>query len=154
MGTHPADEVERSIARLALHDHVCVVYDTPEEQLRSIVPFVRMGIEGGDRCFYVADERTVETVASAMRLGGVEVDQAIRSGKLALATQRESYLGARRDRGRRRHHPRAVADTGTRTLPAPPGPHRRGADRKARLGYWRAASRRGIPGAKPRKEPP
>src|SRR5512133_828648 len=84
--------IEDSLCELGAHDHLCLIYETPEEQRRAMVPFVRLGLEQGDRCVYVADTGTAAAVSDAMRAGGVPVDDAIRKGALAVAGYRDIYL--------------------------------------------------------------
>jgi PAS domain S-box-containing protein len=88
------DRIESCLCELRPHDHLCLIYESREEQLAALVPFVRTGIERGDRCFYVADGRTVADVAPAMHAGGIDVAAEVSRGSLALATERESYLAA------------------------------------------------------------
>jgi hypothetical protein len=34
------------LVRIGLHDHICLIYDSQEEQLAMPVPSIRMGLEG------------------------------------------------------------------------------------------------------------
>jgi PAS domain S-box-containing protein len=82
-----------SLSGLRPHDHLCLIYDSREEQLGAVVPFLRQGIEEErDRCLYVADSRSVADLGAAMRDGGLDADAAMRRGALAVATERETYL--------------------------------------------------------------
>ncbi|HKB92323.1 MAG TPA: MEDS domain-containing protein, partial [Opitutaceae bacterium] len=47
------------LGQIGLHDHVCVIYESPEEQLALPIPSIRMGLERGEKCFYAADKKTV-----------------------------------------------------------------------------------------------
>ncbi len=77
---------------LAVHDHLCLIYETQAEQFAAIVPFVRLGLERGERCIYIADDNTAQTVLEALQRGGTEADAAIRSGALVIAGKRDAYL--------------------------------------------------------------
>jgi PAS domain S-box-containing protein len=77
---------------LTSHQHVCLVYDSQEEQLATVIPFLRIGLERGERCLYVMDENSASAVAAALSAEGVDVDSKLRSGALVLATKREAYL--------------------------------------------------------------
>jgi PAS domain S-box-containing protein len=92
-GRVPAALLE-GLERLGLHDHLCSVYESQEEQFASAAPFVRIGLERGERCIYVTDgSDRLEPVGAALKAAGIEVDRVIRSGALVLmakdATQRE-----------------------------------------------------------------
>ncbi len=84
--------IEQSLCRLGTHDHLCLIYERHDDQLRAMVPFVQQGLESGERCVYVADGDTVDAVSGAMRRGGVEVDAAIRRGALTVARYKDIYL--------------------------------------------------------------
>jgi PAS domain S-box-containing protein len=84
--------LEQAVSRLALRDHLCLIYETQAEQFAAVIPFVRMGLERGEQCLYIADESTVDAVFDAMRAHGIDVDVHIRSGALSVVTKREAYL--------------------------------------------------------------
>ena len=81
-----------ALAQLAPHDHLCLIYETPQEQFEVAIPFLRMGLERHEKCVYIADDHTCAEVLQALRAGGIDVESAIQSGALSLATKRESYL--------------------------------------------------------------
>ncbi|HET9552981.1 MAG TPA: MEDS domain-containing protein [Anaeromyxobacteraceae bacterium] len=81
---------------LCVHDHLCLIYESPEEQLEGILPFVRTGLAQGDRLLYVADAATVDGIGAALSRGGVDVDASTRAGRLAMATGRQAYLATGR----------------------------------------------------------
>ncbi len=74
------------------HDHLCLIFDTHEEQFAAVVPFIRSGLEHGERCLYVVDETGIGEVIERLRHGGVEVHEALKSGALELVTSRDAYL--------------------------------------------------------------
>ncbi|HEX9053058.1 MAG TPA: MEDS domain-containing protein [Anaeromyxobacter sp.] len=84
--------VEDRLGDLGPHDHLCLIYETRGEQLRTMIPFLRQGLEHGDRCVYVADGDTAAAASDAMRAGGVPVDEAVERGALLVAGYRQIYL--------------------------------------------------------------
>ena len=56
------------------NDHLASLYDTRDEQFDAVVPFIREGLERGERCLYVADQNSREAVLAAMRDRGADVD--------------------------------------------------------------------------------
>ncbi|HSB52211.1 MAG TPA: MEDS domain-containing protein, partial [Dissulfurispiraceae bacterium] len=74
------------------HDHLCLIFDTHEEQFAAVVPFIRSGLERGERCIYVVDESSIVEVIDRLRRDGVGVDEALKSGALELVTSRDAYL--------------------------------------------------------------
>jgi signal transduction histidine kinase len=77
---------------LGPHEHVCLIYETKEEQFASALPYLRAGLERRQRCLYIADETSGADLVDAMRRGGTDVDSHLRSGALIIAGRRETYL--------------------------------------------------------------
>ena len=81
-----------AIEKLRLHDHLCLIYSTREEAFAVVVPFLRSGLERGERCVYIVDENTADEVLRALTDDGVDAAAAVASGALIVITKRESYL--------------------------------------------------------------
>jgi len=88
----PGDKLARAIEQLTVHHHLCLIHDTQAEQFAAILPFMRIGLQRGERCIYIADENTAETVLNALRQSGIAVNDHLRSGALSIAGKRDSYL--------------------------------------------------------------
>jgi hypothetical protein len=84
--------LEQQLAALAPGDHLCLIYETPEEQSAAVVPFMRDGLAREQQCFYIADERTVAEVRQALREAGVDVALQEARGALRIVSKRETYL--------------------------------------------------------------
>ena len=87
-----SQRLNNALASLKVHDHLSLIYETREEQLSAAVPFVKIGLEKGEKCFYIADENTAEAVLSAMQGYGIDIKKSIKSGQLHLVTKQEAYL--------------------------------------------------------------
>lgn len=85
-------ELETRMKALVPGDHICLIYESAEEQLGAVVPFIVHGLERGDRCLYIVDDRTGEEVSAALRGVGVDVSAALERGELQIMTRRETYL--------------------------------------------------------------
>jgi len=72
-------------------DHACLYYDAPEEKLAVLVPFIRRGLECGERCVYLADPDAAQAIKAALGSAGVDVEHEIRRGALVI-TGRRDYL--------------------------------------------------------------
>jgi PAS domain S-box-containing protein len=81
-----------ALEQLGPHDHFCSIYESPEEHYAVAVPFVRIGLDRGEKCIYIADDGMAGDVREAMQSGGIDVDRAIASKALVLATQEQAYL--------------------------------------------------------------
>ncbi len=87
-----ATELKRQIAQLKQGDHICPIYETPEQQMATALPFIRAGLARGERCLYVADESSFDQLCAALAAAGVDVEPERRRGALQLVTQRDAYL--------------------------------------------------------------
>jgi signal transduction histidine kinase len=84
--------LDQQVGEMGPGDHICLIYETFEEQVRALVPFVRDGLERGERCVYIVDENTAEDVSAAMASGGLDVDRELSRDALRFNTKRDSYL--------------------------------------------------------------
>ncbi len=80
------------VASCGNHDHFAIIYDNQEDQLDFIVPFLRLGMERGEKSVFIVDDNTPETVIAAMEAHGIDVDAALATGALALVTKDDAYL--------------------------------------------------------------
>ncbi len=86
----PTDLTE-SLERLKPHDHLCLIYESPEEWRAAVVPFIRIGLERGEKCMYVVDKRTADEVRRYLANSGVDVPAASGSGQLSILKENEAY---------------------------------------------------------------
>ncbi len=55
-------------------NHICLIYRTAAEQFAAVVPWIRFGIDRGERCIYVADDNEIEVVRTQLSTQGVGQD--------------------------------------------------------------------------------
>jgi hypothetical protein len=85
-------ELESQLTRLKQGDHACPIYESMAEQMAGAVPFLKEGLARGERCLYVADDRTVAHIAEVLAAAGVDVARQRERGALRVLTKRETYL--------------------------------------------------------------
>ncbi|WP_339103801.1 MEDS domain-containing protein [Haloterrigena salinisoli] len=73
------------------NDHFALIYEDRGDQFASAIPFIRRGLERGERCLYVVDDNSREDVLRAMRNHGIDVDAALESGALSVPTPADTY---------------------------------------------------------------
>ena len=74
-------------------DHVALLYEDRAEQLATVASFLERGLTRNERCLYVADDTTLETVCAALRTGDTDPRAAREAGQLLLHTAPELLLG-------------------------------------------------------------
>jgi len=81
-----------AIGKLGVHDHLCLIYETQEEQFSAVIPFIKIGVERGEKCVYIVDDNTAEMVINGMKGAGIDVESAVEAGRLAIVSKQEAYL--------------------------------------------------------------
>ena len=81
-----------ALEQLGPHDHFCSIYESPQEHYAVAIPFIRIGLDRGEKCIYIADDGMVGDVRQAMQKEGIDVDRAFASNALELATKEQAYL--------------------------------------------------------------
>lgn len=74
------------------HGHFGLLYESQAEQFAVALPFVREGLERGERCCYATAESTEREIRDALQRTGIDVDEALESGALSIHDARELYL--------------------------------------------------------------
>jgi signal transduction histidine kinase len=90
--TAPTTPLLASLEQLGPHDHFCSIYESPEEHYAVAIPFMRMGLDRGEKCIYIADDGTIGDVRQRMQSEGIDVERAIASNALVVAGKEQAYL--------------------------------------------------------------
>jgi signal transduction histidine kinase len=77
---------------LDLHEHLCVIYDTQEEQFATALPHLKAGLERRERCLYIADDNEATAILDALHKDGIDVEHHIKSRTLIVTDSRGTYL--------------------------------------------------------------
>lgn len=72
--------------------HVCALVDGPDEAYELLLPFIRDGLEHGDRAFHIVDPEARAAHIERLAASGIDVAAAIDSRQLAVTTWADSYL--------------------------------------------------------------
>ena len=80
------------VSAIGLHQHLCVIYESEEEQSAAALAFLKAGLERGEKCLYVADEFTVETTLRHAHSLGLNIDDALKNGAFEVLGKRERYV--------------------------------------------------------------
>jgi chemotaxis family two-component system sensor kinase Cph1 len=85
-------ELVGAIENIHVHDHLCLIYETREEQFSAVIPYLRIGLERGEKCLYVVDDTTADMVIDGMKAAGMDVETALESGQLIIVSKQDAYL--------------------------------------------------------------
>jgi len=78
--------------RLKPGEHLCSFYENKMEQFQIVLPFLKEGLDRGEKCLYVADENTVAEIKAGLLMHGVDVGRYLMSGQLSIITKKQAYL--------------------------------------------------------------
>jgi PAS domain S-box-containing protein len=81
----------RELDRLKPHDHLCLIYESPDEWEETIIPFIRIGLERGEKCLYVTATHTAEEIRERLTEAGINVPEIESRGQLSILLGDEVY---------------------------------------------------------------
>ncbi len=81
----------QKLEALKPHDHLCLIYETPEQWRQAVIPFIAIGINRGERCIYIVDEHSAEEIRKRLGEEGLDVGRAEEKGQLSVLKQSEVY---------------------------------------------------------------
>jgi CRP/FNR family transcriptional regulator, nitrogen oxide reductase regulator len=70
-------------------DHIILIYEDTAELTAFAAPFIKEGLDRGERCLYVFDDLELVEVTEALAAGGVDVNREIQRGALLLMNAEE-----------------------------------------------------------------
>lgn len=79
-------------AALGRYRHVCAFFRSPQDEYDTVLPFVRDGLERGERAYHIVPSEDVEGHLQRLRGGGVDVAAAQSTRQLEVATPEQTYL--------------------------------------------------------------
>jgi hypothetical protein len=72
--------------------HICGFFRTPEEEYQLLLPFIKEGIERGEKAFHVVDPKLREDHLQRLKSAGINVTEAEKSGQFELCNWEQVYL--------------------------------------------------------------
>jgi hypothetical protein len=72
--------------------HICAFFNSPDEEYRVLTPFIRDGIERGEKAFHIVDPRLLEDHLARLHEAGIDAESAQIRGQLVVKRWQEAYL--------------------------------------------------------------
>lgn len=79
-------------SELGGYRHVCAFFNSPQEEYATLLPFVREGLERGERAYHVLPAHCRQDHLDQLLSAGIDVRAAQQRRQLELATPEEVYL--------------------------------------------------------------
>jgi hypothetical protein len=76
--------------------HVCAFFSSLQEEYDTLLPFVRDGLQRGERAYHLLPSQYRREHLEQLRGAGIDVEAAQRRGQLEVATSQETYLRGER----------------------------------------------------------
>ncbi len=89
---HSPHEVVFAGASLTRSRHVCAFFNSGDEAYRVLLPFIKEGVERGDRALHVIDGRQREAHLERLEGAGIRTDPARATGQLVLHPWEEAHV--------------------------------------------------------------
>lgn len=64
-----------------------MVYDDCVDPIATVVPFLQVGLEAGERCVYVVGDHDAETIRSRLYQAGIDLDGEVERGRMTLVSR-------------------------------------------------------------------
>jgi signal transduction histidine kinase len=84
--------LEQRLWRLQPGDHLCCLYASEEEHRALLSPFLRQGLERHEKVLYIVDGHTAGQILAYLSADGVEVNQYLQRGQLAVLSSDHAYM--------------------------------------------------------------
>lgn len=78
--------------RSIVGDHLSFIYKTEEEHRAVLTPFLRQGLERGEKVLYIVDSHTADTILSYLRDDELDVEAYLASGQLVILSSDDVYM--------------------------------------------------------------
>lgn len=83
--------LEDDLNSLKPHQHIALLYNNPLEWKETIIPFIKWGLEKGEKCVYIRDSSWDNKLQEYLKKEGVEVNFCEKSGQLVILDESEAY---------------------------------------------------------------
>ena len=80
-----AEPIEFAGSSLGKYRHVCAFFTSPKEEYETLLPFVRAGLEGGERAYHVLPGKYRDEHLEQLRNAGIDVEKAQQTRQLEIA---------------------------------------------------------------------
>jgi hypothetical protein len=79
-------------SELSSQRHVCAFFHSPDEEYRTLLPFIQEGFTRGERAFHIVDPALRQDHVRRLQAGGIDVLAAMDTGQLELRNWADAYL--------------------------------------------------------------
>ncbi|MGR9053007.1 MAG: MEDS domain-containing protein [Gammaproteobacteria bacterium] len=86
------EPIELAGARLDRHYHICAFFHSKEEEYPILLPFIKEGLERGEKAFHVVDPKLRSEHVRHLEGAGIDTGIVEKNGQLELRNWQDAYL--------------------------------------------------------------
>jgi hypothetical protein len=90
--THADAPIHFAGGTLDEYRHVCAFFDNFDEEAKVLLPFVKDGLERGEKAFHIVDPQLKHDYTNRLQNEGIDIRAALDRGQFELRTWHEAYL--------------------------------------------------------------
>src|SRR5580698_2148426 len=75
-------KLARQLSEMKHGDHACLIYDSLQQQMAVMLPFVQEGLKRNEACLYIANDRSLTEIKALFKDYGIDVEGEIERGAL------------------------------------------------------------------------
>jgi hypothetical protein len=79
-------------ATMGRHRHVCAFFHSQDEEYQVLMPFIKEGIERGEKAFHILDPKFIQDHRERLKKAGIDPDTLEERRQLEIRVWREAYL--------------------------------------------------------------
>ncbi len=79
-------------ATLGSERHICAFFHSSDEEYRVLLPFIREGIERGEKAFHIVDPQLMDDHFHRLRDAGIDTEATSQRGQLVVKRWEDAYL--------------------------------------------------------------
>jgi hypothetical protein len=87
-----AQPIHFANATLGSERHICAFFHSSDEEYRVLLPFIREGVERGEKAFHIVDPRLMDDHFQRLRDAGIDTESTSRRGQLVVKRWQDAYL--------------------------------------------------------------
>jgi MEDS: MEthanogen/methylotroph, DcmR Sensory domain len=72
--------------------HICAFFNTSDEEYRVLLPFIREGIDRGEKGFHIVDPKLMDDHFRRLSEAGIDTAAATERGQLTVRRWQDAYL--------------------------------------------------------------
>ena len=87
-----AQPIHFANATLGNERHICAFFHSSDEEYRVLLPFIREGIEHGEKAFHIVDPKLIDDHSRRLREAGIDTEATSQRGQLVVKRWQDAYL--------------------------------------------------------------